>query len=414
MRFRSVALGSGLLGATAATAAKAGMPVDKIYGVNLGSWLLAEPWMFPNEWVNKMGGESCDDCSTCAASEFDLVKKLGQAQADKVFAQHWSTWFTQKEVDAIAAAGLNTVRIPLGYWIIEDLVDRKTEYYPKGGLKYLKNGLRMLKAKGIHAILDFHAMPGVAAVKQMFAGRCTDDVQFYKEENYERALTWAAVMTNMTYQDPDFSTVFSIEAVNEPVMDASKTPGYGDYQKRFVRVVRQVEQSLGIPCPGVDPTKISSPSSDDADDVVVNRVLDRSSAIMKKMGGKPSINPPRPSPHPSSDGKLPIPLGDGEVDALRHGHGAGRLPLPMSGKGIFHKRSEKDGHVLYGLGLEGYGAHRRHHHKRGVSTRLAGVADRTCLMTTFMNKDWQYNNPPNPADAANGPQLYDAHLYFSF
>ncbi|KAG8689137.1 hypothetical protein FRC11_004014 [Ceratobasidium sp. 423] len=27
---------------------------------------------------------------------------------------------------------------------------------------------------------------------------------------------------------------------------------------------------------------------------------------------------------------------------------------------------------------------------------------------------WQYNNPPNPADAAIGPQLYDAHLYFSF
>ncbi|KAG8678470.1 hypothetical protein FRC09_019812 [Ceratobasidium sp. 395] len=31
-----------------------------------------------------------------------------------------------------------------------------------------------------------------------------------------------------------------------------------------------------------------------------------------------------------------------------------------------------------------------------------------------MNKDWQHNNPANPADAAIGPQLYDAHLYFSF
>ncbi|CAE6490971.1 unnamed protein product [Rhizoctonia solani] len=406
MRFGSVALGSGLLGATAVTAAKAGMPVDKIYGVNLGSWLLAEPWMFPNEWVNKMGGESCDDCSKCAASEFDLVKKLGQTRADKVFAQHWSTWFTQKEVDAIAAAGLNTVRIPLGYWIIEDLVNRKTEYYPKGGLKYLKNGLRMLKAKGIHAILDFHAMPGVAAVQQMFAGRCTNDVQFYKEENYERALTWAAIMTNMTYQDPDFSTVFAIEAVNEPVMDASKTPGYGDYQKRFVKVVRSVEKQLGVLCQGVDPTKISSPSSDDADDIVVNRVLDKSSTIMKKISGKPSINPPSPS----TDGGFPITLGD-EVEALHHGHGAGRQPLPMSGKLTFPKRSEEDGH---GLGLEGYGARRRHH-KRGISAHLAERADnRTCLMTTFMNKDWQYNNPPNPADAANGPQLYDAHLYFSF
>ncbi|KAJ1302964.1 hypothetical protein OPQ81_003256 [Rhizoctonia solani] len=204
MRLGFITVGAGLLGATAISAAKPGMPIDKIYGVNLGSWLLAEPWMFPSEWVNVMGGESCDDCSQCAASEFDLVRKLGQNEADKRFARHWSTWFTQKDVNAIAAAGLNTVRIPLGYWIIEDLVDRETEYYPRGGLKFLKNGLRMLKEKGIHVILDFHAMPGVAAEKQMFAGRCTSDVQFYNDRNYERALTWAAIMTNMTYQDPDF------------------------------------------------------------------------------------------------------------------------------------------------------------------------------------------------------------------
>ena len=44
---------------------------------------------------------------------------------------------------------------------------------------YLKQGLRMLKARGIHVILDLHALPGVAAPGQMFAGRCTSDVQFY-------------------------------------------------------------------------------------------------------------------------------------------------------------------------------------------------------------------------------------------
>ncbi|KAF8747887.1 Cellulase (glycosyl hydrolase family 5) [Rhizoctonia solani] len=122
MRLHSVALGTGLLGATAVTAAKNGLPVDKIYGVNLGSWLLVEPWMLPDEWVNKMGGERCDaDCSACAASEFGLVKKLGQEKADQVFEEHWATWFTEKDVDEIVAAGLNSVRIPwatglLNHW----------------------------------------------------------------------------------------------------------------------------------------------------------------------------------------------------------------------------------------------------------------------------------------------------------
>ena len=27
---------------------------------------------------------------------------------------------------------------------------------------------------------------------------------------------------------------------------------------------------------------------------------------------------------------------------------------------------------------------------------------------------WQYNNPSNPADAKDGPQGYDDHLYYSF
>lgn len=31
-----------------------------------------------------------------------------------------------------------------------------------------------------------------------------------------------------------------------------------------------------------------------------------------------------------------------------------------------------------------------------------------------MDMTWQYNNPPNPADAKDGPQAYDDHLYYSF
>ena len=31
-----------------------------------------------------------------------------------------------------------------------------------------------------------------------------------------------------------------------------------------------------------------------------------------------------------------------------------------------------------------------------------------------MEMYWQQNNPPNPADAKDGPQTYDNHLYYSF
>lgn len=66
---------------------------------------------------------------------------------------------------------------------------------------------------------------------QMFAGNCTTDVQFYDSEdnyNYKRAVTWSIVMAYLSHTHPAFETVFAIEAVNEPIQDATQTPGLGD------------------------------------------------------------------------------------------------------------------------------------------------------------------------------------------
>lgn len=49
----------------------------------------------------------------------------------------WQSWLTQADVDEIKSYGLNSVRIPLGFWLIEEIVDRKTEKYARGGLDEL-------------------------------------------------------------------------------------------------------------------------------------------------------------------------------------------------------------------------------------------------------------------------------------
>jgi hypothetical protein len=76
-------------------------------------------------------------------------------------------------------------------------------------------------------------------------------------------------MTALSHVDPNYGSVFSIEAVNEQIMDATLTPGYGEcwfdlpisltmtltgfvaVSKNFVQVVRAVELTLGIPIPGI-------------------------------------------------------------------------------------------------------------------------------------------------------------------
>ncbi|KAF8238160.1 glycoside hydrolase family 5 protein [Tricholoma matsutake] len=323
---------------------------SKIYGVNLGSWLVLEPWMLPGEWIS-MGGQNCADCSTCIRSEFAFVQAYPNT-ADATFNKHWNTWFSQSDVDALASVGINTVRIPLGYWIVEALVDRRTEFYPRGGLAQLRRGLQQLGKAGIVAILDHHALPGVQTPGQMFTGRCTTDVQFYTDANYHRALVWTAVMTALTHLDPAFSNVVSIEAVNEPIMNALLTPGYGNFQKNFVEVMRTVEFMLGIPVPGYKPFQASFDTN------VTFTMAQASSAITN------------PEVQKAVTQAIPILL---------------EIALQLKIDTI----SE-------------------------WATFSVGSATRGPLTSSFMDINWQYNNPANPADAAIGPQIYDNHLYYSF
>ncbi|KAJ7282090.1 glycoside hydrolase family 5 protein [Mycena rebaudengoi] len=228
----------------------------KIYGVNLGSWMVLEPWMLPQEWLD-MGGERNCDCGTCIGSEFAFAKAYPDT-VDEKFAAHWDSWFNQAEVDALVAAGINTVRIPLGYWIVEPLVRRDTEFFPRGGLEHLRRGLKQLKKAGIVAILDHHALPGAQAENQQFAGRCTPTPEFYTQDNYHRALIWTAVMTTLSHVDPAFANVVAIQAVNEPIMQATKTPDLGTFQKNFVKTLRATEFLLGVHTPGFAPLAAQS------------------------------------------------------------------------------------------------------------------------------------------------------------
>lgn len=115
------------LSAAAALAgtASAWLPEGKIRGVNLGTLFIYEPWIDNGEW-SSMG---CDG----QKSEFDCVSSLGQDAADAAFQKHWQSWLTTGDLDEIKSYGLNTIRIPVGYWFKEDLVD-SSEHFPKVSL----------------------------------------------------------------------------------------------------------------------------------------------------------------------------------------------------------------------------------------------------------------------------------------
>ncbi|KZT20956.1 glycoside hydrolase family 5 protein [Neolentinus lepideus HHB14362 ss-1] len=331
---------------------------SKIYGVNLGSWLVLEAWMLPQEWLD-MGGQSCSSCADCIADEWSFAKAYPDT-VDAIFDKHWSTWFTEDHIQQLKADGINTVRIPLGYWIVEPLVNRASEYYPRGGIKQLQRGLQQLQDAGIVAILDHHALPGVQTANQQFTGHCTSDVEFYTPYNYHRALVWTAVMTTLAHLDPAFGNVFAIEAVNEPIMDAAQTPGYGQFQINFVQTVRAAELILGIPVPGV-----SLPFSLDTSNTTA--------AFMKVAAANTT--------------SLPSIFNQNVTAALAE-----------AGPILSQVAAELASPPILDF----------------TSTQAPVFSSKTPLWTNFMDMNWQYDNPPNPANAAIGTQGYDNHLYYVY
>ncbi|ELR07372.1 hypothetical protein VC83_01007 [Pseudogymnoascus destructans] len=91
----------------------------------LGGWLSLEPFITPSLFPD-----------TSLVDEYSLCKKLGPKEAAKTLEKHYSTFITEDDFKAIAAAGLDHVRIPFPVLGSKDLND--DPYVPGISWRYLR------------------------------------------------------------------------------------------------------------------------------------------------------------------------------------------------------------------------------------------------------------------------------------
>lgn len=125
-----------------------------IRGVNLGNWLLLERWMahelFKDE-SNKL--EFIGDCPP--VDEYGLMHALEKDVARRRMENHWETWITEADIEWLAKHGINSVRVPFGYWIVHP-----TPPFISGQLKHLDSLFRWCERHNIAVLLDFHGLKG--------------------------------------------------------------------------------------------------------------------------------------------------------------------------------------------------------------------------------------------------------------
>ncbi|KAL6719025.1 hypothetical protein ACLMJK_003260 [Lecanora helva] len=213
----------------------------KIRGVNLGSQFVVEPWMASNEW-SSMG------CDSSSQSEFDCVSQLGQSQANAAWAKHWASWIIHADITEMKSYGLNTIRVPVGYWIREDIVYSDSEHFPQGGLKYLEQICGWASDAGLYVIIDLHGAPGAQVANNADTGQYNPNPGFYAAYNYERAFKFLEWMTHIIHTNAKYKSVGMLEIVNEPEMgntDHTNSMRDNYYPGAFERI-RAAEANLNV------------------------------------------------------------------------------------------------------------------------------------------------------------------------
>ncbi|BFZ64090.1 hypothetical protein YB2330_005228 [Saitoella coloradoensis] len=178
---------------------------EKLRGVNIGGWLVLEPWITPSlfEQFPDYGGDSP------TVDEYTFCKTLGSDEAYKQLQQHWQSWITYDDFKALADAGVNTVRIPIGYWAFALWND---DPYVQGQQAYLDNALAWAEELGLNVMIDLHGAPGSQNGFDNSGQR--GNINWLEEDTLTLTVK---VIDELASKYANHPAVTSIELLNEPL-----------------------------------------------------------------------------------------------------------------------------------------------------------------------------------------------------
>lgn len=196
------------------------------YGVNLGNWLLLEPWMKRSLFH-----------STQAIDEYSLCQVLGQG-AEAFMTRHRETYIQEDDFRWLRDQGINAVRIPYGYWI----VDSGSSEPFISGIEYLDQAIRWCEQYGVAAILDLHGAPGHQNTAD-HSGR-VEHWQWHRDTAHQaRTLDILEAVAERYKGSP---AVEGISLLNEPNQTIDPSLLLEFYQAGYARVRRHMPATVAV------------------------------------------------------------------------------------------------------------------------------------------------------------------------
>lgn len=208
-------------------------------GTNLGNWLIQEFWMMGGI-ISHNGGSVNDQCTL----ESVMAQRFGNAEKERLMKVFRDSYITTRDFDMMKAMGMNVVRIPFLYSLIED------EYNPynlrSDAWQYLDWAINEAEKRGMYTILDLHgAVGGQAAASEQHDG-CIGAAELWTNANYWDRTKWLWDMIAQRYNGR--SAVAAYDLLNEPWGTDATTLANRSYE--LFNVVRAKDANHIILLPG--------------------------------------------------------------------------------------------------------------------------------------------------------------------
>lgn len=127
---------------------------QQIRGVNLGGWMVLEPWITPSLFYQFLG----KDKHRTAMDTYTFCQVLGPDEGNRQLRHHWDMWVTEEYISELAQLNINSIRLPLGDWMF-------TPYGPyigctNGSLEKVDWLLQIADKYNLKVLLDLHGVIG--------------------------------------------------------------------------------------------------------------------------------------------------------------------------------------------------------------------------------------------------------------
>ena len=127
---------------------------NQIRGVNLGGWMVLEPWITPSLFYQFLsGGEN-----STAFDTYTFCQVLGATEANRQLRHHWDRWVTEDIIAQLATSGaVNSLRLPVGDYLYRPYGPYADGCFD-GALDYIDNLLDWAYSHGLSVLFDIHTM----------------------------------------------------------------------------------------------------------------------------------------------------------------------------------------------------------------------------------------------------------------